>query len=427
MIRQRVTFTTLSLLAILPAALDLPGQEVSDLPARDQPLDADFEEIFRVGVRDGEDWEMFAHVASVAFDAGGNLYVVDGLYYQMATRIVVFDASGNFVLEFGTMGEGPGEFKRPTEVAVLRDGTSVVEDLGHRAYQLFDANGEYLRMVRMARSNIGFHDLLSDPRGGGVFVKNDDYDTFIASGSAGGAVPAPPASRPLWRADLGGEETRNDTVVRGWLAPRSQGPNLPNVPPGVGRDPVYEPLLLAAVLRDGSVVHSDSSAWELQITPPGTGGLARVLRRPLRPRPVTGAMERAYNSLRSNKGSRVDQATGERTTYELPERVFYPEVSILLAISATWEGRIWVQRRGEEAGNPRVIAPSHPGLVVPTDWNTPGPIDVVTADGRYVGTFATEATAMPGAFGPDGMAAFIERDEFDVASVVVRRLPAAVR
>ena len=51
----------------------------------------------------------------------------------------------------------------------------------------------------------------------------------------------------------------------------------------------------------------------------------------------------------------------------------------------------------------------------------------MTADGRYVGTFTTEATAMPDAFGPNSMAAFIELDEFEVASVVVRRLPAAVR
>ena len=33
---------------------------------------------------------------------------------------------------------------------------------------------------------------------------------------------------------------------------------------------------------------------------------------------------------------------------------------------------------------------------------------------------------MPDAFGPDGLAAFIETDEFDVETVVVRRLPATV-
>ena len=439
MVRQRVTVTTLSLLAVLPAAPRLPAQEVIDLPIRDQPLHADFEEVFRVGVLDGEDWEMFAHVAYVAFDANGNLYVVDGLYVQMDTRIVVFDTSGNFVREFGSMGEGPGEFNRPNEIAVLRDGTSVVEDLGHRAYQLFDANGEFLRMVRMARGGIGYHDLLPDPRGGGVFVKKDDGDSFTISSSAGRAPPAAPTTRPLWRMDLGGEEARNDTVVEAWRAPRGERPERPGLPPGEPEAPTYEPAFLAGVLPDGSVVHSDSSAYELQITPPQAGGSARVLRRPLRPRPVTDEMEEAYNKIVSNRESIVNRTTGEGTTYELPKRVFYPEVSILLALSTTWDGRIWVQRRGEEAGNPRSsgaidmdsLRRLPPGTyelpIGPVSWSTPGPIDVVTADGRYVGTFAPEATAMPDAFGPDGMAAFIELDEFDVASVVVRRLPGVVR
>ena len=51
----------------------------------------------------------------------------------------------------------------------------------------------------------------------------------------------------------------------------------------------------------------------------------------------------------------------------------------------------------------------------------------MTPDGEYVGTYSAEATGMPDAFGPDGLAAFIELDEFDVASVVVRRLPTEVR
>ena len=439
MVRQRVAVTGLSLLAILPAAIDLQAQEVVDLPDRDQPLDADFEEIFRVGVREGEDWEMFANASSVAFDANGNLYVIDGLYYGMDTRVVVFDASGNFVRVFGSMGEGPGEFNRPNEIAVLRDGTIVVEDLGHRAYQLFDANGEFLRMVRMARSNIGFHNLFPDPRGGGVFMKKEEGVSFSVSSSAGGAPPAPPTSRPLWRVDLGSEEVRNDTVVQGWQAPRGEAPDRPGLPPGEPKAPTYEPQFLAGVLPDGSVVHSDSSAYVLRITPPDPGGVARVIRRPMRPRPVTREMEEAYNGLVNNRGSIVNERTGERSTYELPKRVFYPEVSILLAISTTWEGRIWVQRRGEEAGKPRKngsidlddlrdLPPGSYELPIgPIGWSTPGPIDVVTADGRYVGTFGTEATALPDAFGPDGMAAFIELDEFDVASVVVRRLPSAVR
>ena len=40
---------------------------------------------------------------------------------------------------------------------------------------------------------------------------------------------------------------------------------------------------------------------------------------------------------------------------------------------------------------------------------------------------AADATAMPSAFGPEGLVAFVERDELDVQTVVVRRLPPEVR
>lgn len=87
---------------------------------------------------------------------------------------------------------------------------------------------------------------------------------------------------------------------------------------------------------------------------------------------------------------------------------YYPEIPVLRGLAATWGGRIWVQRRGE----------------LP---ESDGPIDVVTVAGEYVGTYRTGATKMPDAFGPDGLAAFIEFGEMDVPRVVVRRLPAAVR
>jgi len=413
------------LTATLPFARALPAQEVIDLPGQDQPLDADFEEVFRVGVMDGAPWEMFGGVRYVGFDASGNLYIVDGLgggrisaddpeermearmreiramMSGEGVRVLVFDASGSFVREFGSPGEGPGEFKLPTGFAVMRDGTIVVKDLGHRGYQLFDANGEFQRAVRGVQS---WNTLLADPRGGGVFTGDLPAVTgrSMTYSTSGQATPAdPPAFRPVLYLDLAGEEVRTDTVVEGWL-PRSsdQDIDLPRnarvsenaaralgaAMSGLSPPPVFEPRLLAGALPDGSIVHSDSSAYALKITPPDARKVTRVIRRPLRPEPVTPAIRREYSG----------------------NRRFYPEIPVLRSLSTTWDGRIWVTRRGE-------------------DPDSTGPIDVVSADGRYVGTFATDATTMPDAFGPNGLAAFIEFDEFDVSRVVVRRLPAAVR
>ena len=56
-----------------------------------------------------------------------------------------------------------------------------------------------------------------------------------------------------------------------------------------------------------------------------------------------------------------------------------------------------------------------------------GWIDVLAPGGEYVGTFLLDETPMPGAFGPGGLVAFVETDDFGVPTIIVKRLPAAVR
>ena len=92
---------------------------------------------------------------------------------------------------------------------------------------------------------------------------------------------------------------------------------------------------------------------------------------------------------------------GARERIETME--FYDEVPVVRELSTSWSGRIWVQRRGEEPVSD-------------------GPIDVLAPDGRYLGSFRTGAARLPDAFGPGGLAAFIEQDELDIKTVVVGRL-----
>ena len=407
------------LMAVLAAPAALRAQEIFDVTDRDQLIEPDFEEVFRVGVLEGEIWEMFAQVTQVAFDAEGNLFVFDELG-SSEVRVRVFDSTGGFLREFGRSGQGPGEFDHPVGFAVLRDGTTVVRDLGHRAYQLFDASGQYLRMVRTSDSPGGVASsraILGDPRGGAVFAGGFGA-TISLHGGGGGAPAAPPTSRPVTWIGLEGEVVETDTVVDGWLPPRVEpvkgmvedimigGASLADALAQVGFPARFEPPLLVGVLPDGGIVHSDSSAYALKITPSGSRRATRVIRRPFEPEPVTPAIERDYEERLATRVGATG-ASGGSVRFAI-ERPFYHEIPVLHDLSATWEGRIWVQRRGE-----------HP--------ERGGPIDVVTPDGEYVGTYSAEATAMPDAFGPDGLAAFIELDEFDVASVVVRRLPTEVR
>ena len=430
------------LVAVLAAPSTLPAQEIVDVTGQDRPIEPAFEEVYRVGVLEGESWEMFASVGQVAFDAEGNLYIFDGttgpvvgggmrLMRGGAVRVLVFDAAGRFVTEFGSSGGGPGEFNQPMGFAVLRDGTVVVSDVGHRAYQLFNASGEFLRMVRADDGSnpvaIPAHDIQPDPRGGAVFASGGSRSIVMGADGA----PDPPTSRPVLRVGLDGDAARTDTVAEGWLPPRTalEGLATGAVPAqlrdalrGMAMPTVFEPGLLVAVLHDGGIVHSDSSAYALKVTPPDARDVTRIIRRPFDPEPVTEAVREAHEE-RTAAARRALGGTGSRrlmlvgaaqgnnprpeATFDLEDR-YYHEVPVLRDLATTWEGRIWVRRGGEEP-------------------NSDGPIDVLTAEGTYVGTYATGTTEMPDAFGPGGLAAFIELDEFDVARVVVRRLPVEVR
>ena len=52
-------------------------------------------------------------------------------------RVQVFELSGKFVTKFGKYGRGPGEFNKPTSIAVLSDGRIVVADWLSSRIQIF--------------------------------------------------------------------------------------------------------------------------------------------------------------------------------------------------------------------------------------------------------------------------------------------------
>ena len=379
------------------AAPALVAQEVIELPAEDRILEAEFEEVYRVGSIAGNAWEQFSRVSAVGFGQSGNLHVMD----DQGGRVVVVSEVGELVHEFGRIGDGPGEFAGNTNTAVgftvLRDGRTVVFDPGHSAFDVFGPDGEFDRSVRMPGSAFyGMRTLF--PARDGQNVITTRFSALTMGGPAGG--PEPPF-RPVYRMVLTGDEAVQDTVIRAW---RPSGD-----PDG------FAPELMAGALPGGGLVYTDSSAYAIKVAT-RNGELTRVLTRPFRPEPVTARIrdreiERQLEEdeeRRARSNSPFAAAMAEMARERIQNMEFYHEVPVVRDLQSTWEGTIWVLRRGEEPASD-------------------GPIDVLTQEGRYIGTFAAGTTAMPDAFGPDGLAAFIERDEFDVASVVVRRLRADVR
>ena len=60
-------FFAATLLTVRPAT----AQEIIRLPAEDRLLEAEFEDVYRVGTMTGDDWEQFGNVRRVAFDGAG--------------------------------------------------------------------------------------------------------------------------------------------------------------------------------------------------------------------------------------------------------------------------------------------------------------------------------------------------------------------
>ena len=382
----------LALVLAASAALPHARQEIVELPAEDRILDSAFEEVYRIGSFGGEEWETFGDLADMAFDQAGNLYVVDG----QALRIVVVDRDGALVRAFGDAGEGPGEFgDGPLLMTVRPDGRAIVYEVERSAFQIFGADGALERMVRVGGGTgfVIFQRMQAMP-GGGVLAGSDV--ATMAGEPSGGS----PSRRFVERFLLDGDEAVRDTVARAW---RAEG--------GLA----LTPGLYAGALPNG-VAFSDSTAYAIKIATL-KGDVSRVLTRPFRPAPVTDRIRDAERERQmGNVGGLVDR--GERSGGEqgvmlgrmaefLRQSVdaleFYSEFPVVGGMKTTWDGMIWVRRNGALPGED-------------------GPIDVLSAEGRYVGTFPG-APAMPGAFGPDGLVAFAEEDEFDVPVVVVRRLP----
>ena len=400
----------------------LQAQELIQLPGEDVWLEVDFEEVYRVGAVFGEDWEQFGNVRKVAFDGAGQLFVFD----NQADRVFVVGPDGQYRRAFGRAGEGPGEFRNPVALAVFRDGRAVVADTRHRAYHIFDANGDFERMVRMVSEGalVVVTDLLPDPDGGALYSAVGAPTLSMSYSINAGAGPTPHISRPVERVWLTGEVAIRDTVAEGWLPQEGETPdvNVGGFEIGI-RLPlprVFGPRMLPGVLPDGDVVFSDSSAYAIKIARPGTG-VWRILTRPLQPVPVTSRVieaekERRLKALEESpdgggviNGVAISSEDRQRRARErIANLEFFDEVSIVRDLSTTWNGGIWVQRRREDASA------------------EDGPIDVLSAEGRYLGSYPAGTIKMPAAFGPKGLAAFVEEDELGVKVVVVRRLPERV-
>lgn len=381
--------------ALALASASLTAQEVVELSGTDRPLRVDLEEVYRVGTGN-EEWEQFGLLEQVGFDGAGRLYVYDDESY----RIVVVNPDGTFAHQFGREGEGPGEFDLPMAFAVFRDGRAVVYDAGRSAIMVFNPDGIYDTQVRIPMPAGGVLGLLAlEPfPAGDALLSPGQVNATIIDIDRGNVTPAD--SRPLERMVLAGGEVRWELIAEH----RSKGRD------SAFDEPVaFAPALMATPLPGGAAAFVDTTTYEVRVAE--SGGVARVIRRPFEPRAVTEDVREAYRAAQLDAFlAAVDDVGVEiedlfRETLE--QLQFHDVVSVVRSVKADWGGMLWVERAG---------------TVMTATGLSGGPIDVLSAEGEYRGTYPAGSLPMPSAFGPTGLLAFIEVDAWGVYSVVVRRL-----
>jgi len=145
--------------------------------ALDQILvyDADSFKLLRKVGTSGHNHELttpgdFAKPTGVAVDQEGNLYVCD----TMNNRIEIFDADGKFVSTFGKAGDGPGYFARPKGVAIDSDGHIWVADGMQDRVQVFNQQQQLL-------ITFGGHGLLPGQFQGLVGIVTDKNNRVFTS------------------------------------------------------------------------------------------------------------------------------------------------------------------------------------------------------------------------------------------------------
>ncbi|HEY0017633.1 MAG TPA: 6-bladed beta-propeller [Longimicrobium sp.] len=420
-IKHRYAAPLLAALLTMGAGTAAAQDRVVRLPERDRPLAGTPAQVFAIGRAEGAAHEMFGIVAGVAFDAAENLYVLD----RQSARVMVYDRTGRFLRQIGSQGEGPGELMMPLQVVVAPDGTIIIQDLGRPAYSLFRPDGTFIRNVLMEgwmpamSATLAWH-----PRGGvvGTF-RQAPSETMRMGTSTRSEATIPLMFQPL----SGAAPTHLYNVPQQWTVQqlaeptgRGQGQGQ-RVAMRISGPPAFSPPVLFGALSTGQMALSFTPGYTIRILD-ASGQTVRYLQRPTRTRLTTEAdrdraREERREMIASGRGGIMIRRGGgsndpppanarQMQERELANMRFADTIPALRGLRVTPSGKLWIERTGPVVGEP-------------------GPIDLVTPEGQYLGTIT--GTRLPDAISRGGLAAYVERDENDVERVIVRRLPESWR
>lgn len=371
------------------------GVERLTYPARPGPaLGWSMDTVAVIGEAMGPDAYHFAapDPEDLAGTPDGGVVVTD----RQASRVLEYGPSGVHQATYGRQGEGPGELRSPTGVAVAGTDTVWVNDLRNRRLTGFPRGGGAPRVVPYVRGDVFPGSRIAVWDGG-------FYQVVGEIGPPGEAIP-----EPLLRLDESLHPV--DTV---WV-PRSEPIDVVSLTAEgteivIGMTREFWPTFKWRALSTGDVVVSDSADYVFRIVA-GDGAVRRIVRRGPPARPTTeadreAARERALaeSELSVSVSGRGPSADAQRRMNEqrVDAMTFADLIPRIVALRVDTRDRIWV---GVSEDSADVVQR----------------IDVYAPDGTLLGEL--RGVPLPDAFTERDRALVTRTDELDVPQIVVLRL-----
>lgn len=119
----------------------------------------------------------------------GDIFVGEG-HGQGRNRVIKFNSRGEYLMEWGGTGDGPGQFNQPHALAMDSQGRLFVADRGNNRIQIFDQDGRFLdqwyQFSRLSGIYIDDNDVLygADSESGSVNPDHGAWTRGIRVGSA---------------------------------------------------------------------------------------------------------------------------------------------------------------------------------------------------------------------------------------------------
>lgn len=314
----------------------------------------------------GDDAAAFGRVAAVAVDDRGVIWVAD----EMAAEVKRFGPDGQLLGVVGRRGEGPGEFQGISGIKRMPDGRMVVWDQHTGRFSYFSPEGRFLA---------------STPRAIGVLGGLQEVFQIDTTGSLYHMwmwpPPTPGPARGLWYRVAADGSVLDSLAIPAHGRTVMGGRAYP-----FGHMAPFSALTLSVLSPFGYLVVAQNDRYAL--SHPLPDGRALRIERSWEPVAVQRAERAQHRALARHVATVWGPAYGFTDNVPRTKPAFW-------AIRVDEEGRLWVARHTEgvhraeteaQRAERRRVAEFRGSEPPPLEWWEPLVVDVIEADGRFLGT-----------------------------------------